>query len=87
MVYKFLCGRQGDYLKNFRSQSDLKILGRFIKGSMENAGALEIGKPVTEETLQLFGKRYMVLTKTSIDKLLDFILEWYGAFTTVSYQQ
>ena len=73
--YKFLCGRQGDYLKNFRSQSDLKILGRFIKGLMENAGALEIGKPVTEETLQLFGKRYMVLTKTSIDNCWILSLE------------
>ena len=38
--------------KNFRSAHDLKILGRWIKGQMENAGALKLGDKVTEETFK-----------------------------------
>lgn len=64
--YKFECERQGDYSKNFRSRYDLKILGRWIKGQMENAGALEIGKPVTESVLLEFGKNKIVLKETAI---------------------
>lgn len=62
--YKFECYRQGDYGKNFRSAHDLKILGRWIKGQMENDGSLELGKPVTEGVLDKFGKKYLVLQKT-----------------------
>lgn len=62
--YEFECSRQGDYSKNLRSTSNLKILGRWIKGQMENCGALEIGTPVTEETLQKFGKRSIRFEKT-----------------------
>lgn len=62
--YEFECSRQGDYSKNFRSTKDLKILGRWIKGQMENCGALEVATPVTEETLNRFGKRYIRLEKT-----------------------
>ena len=62
--YKFECYRQGDYGKNFRSAHDLKILGRWIKGQMENDGALELGKPVTQDVLDKFGKKYLVLQKT-----------------------
>lgn len=65
--YKFECYRQGDYGKNFRSAHDLKILGRWIKGQMENEGALEIGKPVTADVLEKFGKKYLVLQKTIDD--------------------
>ena len=65
--YKFECARQGDYGKNFRSAHDLKILGRWIKGQMENAGALKLGDKVTEETLRKFGKSSLVLTQ-SVDK-------------------
>lgn len=62
--YKFFCSTQGDYSKNFRSDTDLKILGRWIKGQMENCGALQIGNPVTEETLKVFGKNSIRLEKT-----------------------
>lgn len=65
--YKFECVRQGDYGKNFRSAHDLKILGRWIKGQMENCGALKLGEKVTEDTLKKFGKTTMVLTQ-SIDE-------------------
>ena len=68
--YEFDCSRQGDYSKNFRSDYDLKILGRWIKGQMENCGALEIGQPVTEETLRLFGKSHLRLEKTKIGKFI-----------------
>ncbi|KGN76592.1 hypothetical protein HQ40_03690 [Porphyromonas gulae] len=62
--YKFECSRQGDYGKNFRSQSDLKILGKWIKGQMENAGALNLGEPVTDSVLDKFGKRFLLLKQT-----------------------
>ena len=68
--YEFECSRQGDYSKNLRSESDLKILGRWIKGQMENSGALEIGTPVTEETLKLFGKNNIRLQKTTTGKFI-----------------
>lgn len=62
--YSFNLSRQGDYDKNLRSDSNLKILGRWIKGRMENEGALEIGKPVTQETIDRFGKSQMVFEET-----------------------
>ena len=68
--YEFECSRQGDYSKNFRSEKDLKILGRWIKGQMENCGALEIGTPVTEDTLRKFGKCYLRLQKTTTGKFI-----------------
>lgn len=64
--YLFTCERQGDYHKNFRSCKDLKILGRWIKGQMENDGALEIGKPVTEETFSQFGRNKLLLQQTNL---------------------
>lgn len=68
--YEFECSRQGDYSKNFRSEHDLKILGRWIKGQMENSGALKIGTPVTEETLRMFKKNCLRLTKTTNNKFI-----------------
>jgi hypothetical protein len=68
--YEFECSRQGDYSKNLRSEKDLKILGRWIKGQMENCGALEIGQPVTEETLTAFGKHYIRFEKTKSGKFI-----------------
>lgn len=68
--YEFLCSRQGDYSKNLRSEYDLKILGRWIKGQMENCGVLKIGTPVTEETLRKFGKSYLRLQKTKSGKFI-----------------
>lgn len=68
--YEFECSRQGDYSKNFRSENDLKILGRWIKGQMENCGALEIGTPVTDETLRKFGKNHLRLQKTTTGKFI-----------------
>jgi hypothetical protein len=68
--YQFDCSRQGDYSKNLRSDKDLKILGRWIKGQMENCGVLEIGKPVTEETLTAFGRHFIRFEKTKSGKFI-----------------
>lgn len=66
--YEFTCSCQGDYGKNLRSSKDLRILGRWIKGNMENTGALTVGEPVTDDTLSLFGHRAILLQKTSNNK-------------------
>lgn len=66
--YEFTCSCQGDYGKNLRSSNDLRVLGRWIKGHMENVGALNVGEPITEEMLQRFGHFALLLQKTSEDK-------------------
>lgn len=72
--WKFKCYVGGDYNKNFRSENDLKILGRWLKGRLEEAGVLQVGQPVTQETLRQYGRSAFSLTKTSIPNLwyLDF---------------
>lgn len=65
--YSFQCERQGDYSKNFRSVKDLRILGKWIKGEMENAGVITCGDLVTKETLMNFGKTKIVLKKSIND--------------------
>lgn len=63
--WKFKCKISGDYSKNFRSADDLKILGRWIKGRLENNGALKVGEPVTKETLRRYGRDNFELIATS----------------------
>lgn len=72
--WKFTCKVEGDYGKNLRSQDDLKILGKWIKGRLEEAGALEVGKPVTEEVLRKYGRNTFKMRKTATPDLwfLDF---------------
>ena len=72
--WQFKCYVGGDYNKNFRSENDLKILGRWLKGRMEEAGVLQVGQPVTEQTLKDYGRDSFSLTKTSIPNMwfLDF---------------
>lgn len=72
--YEFKCKTSGDFSKNFRSADDLKILGRWIKGRMENAKALNIGEKVTDSTFSKYGRNSIVLTKTSVPDVwfLDF---------------
>lgn len=72
--WKFSCKVSGDYSKNFRSEADLKILGKWIKGRLENAGVLEVGQPVTADTLQNYGRNDFTFTKTTTPNLwyLDF---------------
>lgn len=72
--WNFACYVGGDYNKNFRSEHDLKILGRWLKGRLEEAGVLQVGQPVTRETLEKYGRDTFTLTKTSHRNLwyLDF---------------
>lgn len=63
----FQCARQGTNNKNFRSVGDLRILGKWIKGQMENEGVIQCGELVTQDTLKAFGKSKLVLTKSSED--------------------
>lgn len=72
--WKFKCKISGTNSKNFRSENDLKILGRWLKGRLENAGVLEVGKPVTSDILRRYGRNTFTLVKTKIDGLwfLDF---------------
>ena len=52
----------------------MKILGKWIKGRMEADGALQVGEPVTRETLRRYGRSSFSLVKTKIKDLwyLDF---------------
>lgn len=70
----FNCRVQGDYGKNFRSEGDLRTLGRWIKGRLERAGCLKVGQPVTEEVLKQYGRNTISLKETSDPNiwLLDF---------------
>lgn len=72
--WTFRCKISGDYNKNFRSEGDLKILGKWLKGRLENAGALAVGNPVTNDTLRQYGRNTFTLTKTTTPGLwyLDF---------------
>lgn len=72
--WKFKCKVSGDYSKNFRSEGDLRVLGKWLKGRLENAGVLITGEPVTNEVLQNYGRDSFSLTKTRIENLwyLDF---------------
>ena len=72
--WSFKCKVSGDYSKNFRSEGDLKILGKWLKGRLENAGVLAVGDPVTEDTLKRYGRNSFALTKTTMPGIwfLDF---------------
>lgn len=63
--WRFECKTTGDYGKNFRSSDDLLILGKWIKGKLEQSGALTMGNPVTENVLQKYGRSSLKLTATT----------------------
>ena len=75
--WKFNCKVSGDYSKNFRSEGDLKILGKWLKGRLENAGVLKVGDPVTAQTLREYGRDNFSLKKTIKEGIwfLDFGVE------------
>jgi len=62
--WSFKCETNGTNSKNFRSKDDLKILGKWIKGRMEEDGALEIGTRVTREIIESYGRDYITLLPT-----------------------
>lgn len=72
--WKFSCRVSGQNNKNFRSEGDLRILGKWLKGRLEDAGVLTIGSPVLNETLKQYGRDNLTLTKTTLPNTwyLDF---------------
>lgn len=72
--WTFKCKVSGDYNKNFRSEGDLTILGKWLKGRLETADVLKTGTPVTEQTLRDYGRSSFSLIKTSLPNTwyLDF---------------
>ena len=64
--YRLVLKTSGDYGKNLRSRDDLTVLGRWLKGRLEMAGALVSGSPVTEEVLRTYGRDSMTLTPTNL---------------------
>lgn len=73
--WKFECVTNGDNAKNFRSAQDLKILGKWIKEYMFQCGCLELGEPVTDETIRKFGFNHLRLRATTTPDvwLLEFV--------------
>jgi hypothetical protein len=61
--WMFRCKVSGDFSKNLRSEADLKVLGKWIKGRLENKGVLKPGDRVTDQTLNEYGRANMTLTK------------------------
>ena len=61
--WEFSCKISGQNSKNLRSQKDLKILGKWLKGRLENSGALKTGELVTDITLQKYGRNTFTLAK------------------------
>jgi len=72
--WEFSCKVSGANNKNFRSENDLKILGKWIKGRLENAGVLRVGEYVTQEKLEQYGRTSFTLTK------LDCANKWFIDF-------
>ncbi|MGF7075099.1 restriction endonuclease PLD domain-containing protein [Mucilaginibacter sp. 3215] len=72
--WAFKCETNGDYSKNFRSKDDLKILGKWIKGRMEESGALKMGTPVTDNVIAAYGRNTIGLFATKDPSIwyLDF---------------
>ena len=61
--WEFSCKVSGQNSKNLRSQKDLKILGKWLKGRLENAGALKTGELVTDDTFKKYGRNTFTLSK------------------------
>ena len=72
--WNFSCKVSGQNNKNLRSNGNLKILGKWLKGRLENAGVLTAGSPVSTDTLKRYGRDYLTLTKTKLPNTwyLDF---------------
>lgn len=61
--WEFSCKVSGQNSKNLRSEKDLKILGKWLKGRLEEAGVLKAGELVTSETLEKYGRNTFTLAK------------------------
>lgn len=72
--FKCQIDSKSNNFKNFRSSDNLKILGRWIKGRLENKGVLKMGDTVKESTLRAYGRDSIRLSATNNPDiwLLDF---------------
>lgn len=61
--WSFSCKVSGDFSKNLRSEKDLKILGKWLKGRLEQSGALKTGELCTQATLDKYGRSDFTLAK------------------------
>jgi hypothetical protein len=59
---------QGDYYKNIRSKRSLQIFGMWLKGKLQNAGALTPLTPVTNDTLIDYGNDTITFSKIADGK-------------------
>ncbi len=60
---KILCRTQGTNYKNLRSKSSLQILGKWIKGKLEQSGSLNTFELVTSDTLKKYGRDFIRMFK------------------------
>lgn len=60
--YQFECKISGTNNKNFRSTPKLTILGKWLKGRLENAGVLKVGQMVTDEVLVKYGTSHIKMS-------------------------
>ena len=65
--FEFKAVTNGDYYKNLRSFDDLKILGIWLKGCLEDAGALsdDPQELVTKETFEEYGNHILRIYRPS----------------------
>lgn len=72
--WQFSCKVSGDFSKNLRSEKDLKILGKWLKGRLEHTGVLKTGELCSQETLNKYGRSDFTLAKLKNQDLwyLDF---------------
>jgi len=76
--FSFMCqvngGEEGLWNKNLRSSGDLTILGKWIKGRLENEGVLNVGDVITDDTLRAYGRS--TITLTQIENTQDWFLDF-----------
>lgn len=72
--WKFTCNTNGQNSKNLRSKDDLLILGKWIKGRLEQTGKLNVGELYTDEIGAKYGRNSISLISTKEDNtwLLDY---------------
>ena len=65
--YEIPMATNGDYYKNMRSRQGLQFFGQWLKGKLQERGALVQYQPVTPETFEIYGKSSMRLYKINQD--------------------
>lgn len=66
--FEFVGKTSGQDAKNFSSRKNNKIIGRWLKGRLQESGALVRGQLVTAEVLKKYGKSTLTMTKTNRTK-------------------